>query len=319
MQTFVQLPPLNFPPLTPFLGLAASTTATSFVSPPSPFVWSPTTSPARAPTSQVHNNHHNHRQVPQHHLLHQSPSLSSPAGSPRLNEPTSTPRPTTHARSLPPLRPLLWSGSAGAAHGLFSFPVQPMPALPGWGTTRSLPASPTSTPPQSPTSEERRLRLGTKRKRAMSVPPTGEQRALLQARPGQGEMVAKSEVTFPQGTQVAKWKLNGPRYKRCKVTDANGDDQWKRCQHCGTDSTPEWRNGPLGKGTLCNACGLRYRSKQREQTSRGQSGNVPVSLLLNPESNKKGRANISNPMIWETKLSSSPAQPGIPQRLQHPV
>lgn len=286
MQTFVQLPPLNFPPLTPFLGLAASTTATSFVSPPSPFVWSPTTSPARAPTSQVHNNHHNHRQVPQHHLLHQSPSLSSPAGSPRLNEPTSTPRPTTHARSLPPLRPLLWSGSAGAAHGLFSFPVQPMPALPGWGTTRSLPASPTSTPPQSPTSEERRLRLGTKRKRAMSVPPTGEQRALLQARPGQGEMVAKSEVTFPQGTQVAKWKLNGPRYKRCKVTvrclgppllaqagcqvwpgklispllqDANGDDQWKRCQHCGTDSTPEWRNGPLGKGTLCNAYALSPR------------------------------------------------------------
>lgn len=308
MQTFVQLPPLNFPPLTPFLGLAASTTTTTrpFVSPPNPFVWSPTTSPARVPTSQVH---HNHRQVPQHHLVHQSPSLPSPASSPRVNEPT------TSARSLPPLRPLLWPSSAGAQ---FAFPATPMSALPGWGTTRSLPASPTSTPPQSPTPEERR-RLGTKRKRAMSVPPTGEQRALLQARPGQRELLAKSEVTFSQGTQVAKWKLNGPRYKRCKVTDANGDDQWKRCQHCGTDSTPEWRNGPLGKGTLCNACGLRYRSKQREQTSRGQSGNVPVSLLLNPESNKKGRTNINNPMIWETKLSSSPAQPDLPQQLQHPL
>jgi hypothetical protein len=41
-----------------------------------------------------------------------------------------------------------------------------------------------------------------------------------------------------------------------------------------------------------------------------------VSLLLNPESNKKGRTNINNPMIWETKLS---AQPDLPQQLQHPM
>lgn len=32
------------------------------------------------------------------------------------------------------------------------------------------------------------------------------------------------------------------------------------CKHCGTDSTPMWRMGPSGPNTLCNACGVRYRT-----------------------------------------------------------
>ncbi|KAM0963437.1 hypothetical protein COP2_023097 [Malus domestica] len=32
------------------------------------------------------------------------------------------------------------------------------------------------------------------------------------------------------------------------------------CQHCGADETPQWRAGPLGPKTLCNACGVRYKS-----------------------------------------------------------
>ncbi|KAM0889785.1 hypothetical protein ACQ4PT_027479 [Festuca glaucescens] len=34
----------------------------------------------------------------------------------------------------------------------------------------------------------------------------------------------------------------------------------RRCQHCGTTETPQWRQGPEGRGTLCNACGVRYRT-----------------------------------------------------------
>ncbi|XP_009618081.1 GATA transcription factor 1-like isoform X1 [Nicotiana tabacum] len=34
----------------------------------------------------------------------------------------------------------------------------------------------------------------------------------------------------------------------------------RRCQHCGADKTPQWRAGPLGPKTLCNACGVRYKS-----------------------------------------------------------
>ncbi|CAJ1779580.1 unnamed protein product, partial [Sphenostylis stenocarpa] len=34
----------------------------------------------------------------------------------------------------------------------------------------------------------------------------------------------------------------------------------KRCSHCESRSTPQWRTGPLGPKTLCNACGVRYKS-----------------------------------------------------------
>ncbi|CAN8268184.1 unnamed protein product [Cochlearia groenlandica] len=36
--------------------------------------------------------------------------------------------------------------------------------------------------------------------------------------------------------------------------------QTRRCRHCGTEKTPQWRMGPEGSMTLCNACGVRYRS-----------------------------------------------------------
>lgn len=34
--------------------------------------------------------------------------------------------------------------------------------------------------------------------------------------------------------------------------------QQRKCQQCGKTSTPEWRRGPVGPRTLCNACGLFY-------------------------------------------------------------
>ncbi|KAL7153870.1 hypothetical protein ABFS83_04G197400 [Erythranthe nasuta] len=34
----------------------------------------------------------------------------------------------------------------------------------------------------------------------------------------------------------------------------------KKCTHCEVTKTPQWREGPLGPKTLCNACGVRYRS-----------------------------------------------------------
>ncbi|KAJ1376707.1 Zinc finger, GATA-type [Sesbania bispinosa] len=34
----------------------------------------------------------------------------------------------------------------------------------------------------------------------------------------------------------------------------------KRCSHCKTEETPQWRVGPLGPKTLCNACGVRFKS-----------------------------------------------------------
>ncbi|MCO5590384.1 hypothetical protein L7F22_044354 [Adiantum nelumboides] len=34
----------------------------------------------------------------------------------------------------------------------------------------------------------------------------------------------------------------------------------RKCLHCATQKTPQWRAGPMGPKTLCNACGVRYKS-----------------------------------------------------------
>ncbi|KAK8968840.1 GATA transcription factor 4 [Platanthera guangdongensis] len=34
----------------------------------------------------------------------------------------------------------------------------------------------------------------------------------------------------------------------------------RRCTHCASEKTPQWRTGPFGPKTLCNACGVRYKS-----------------------------------------------------------
>lgn len=34
----------------------------------------------------------------------------------------------------------------------------------------------------------------------------------------------------------------------------------RKCTHCASEKTPQWRTGPLGSKTLCNACGVRYKS-----------------------------------------------------------
>ncbi|KAK4512187.1 uncharacterized protein ATC70_013430 [Mucor velutinosus] len=57
---------------------------------------------------------------------------------------------------------------------------------------------------------------------------------------------------------------------------AERKDKWKRrkkhkgtdeyvCSDCGTTSSPEWRKGPHGPKTLCNACGLRWAKKNKKR------------------------------------------------------
>lgn len=33
----------------------------------------------------------------------------------------------------------------------------------------------------------------------------------------------------------------------------------RRCSHCQAEQTPQWRAGPMGRNSLCNACGLRFK------------------------------------------------------------
>ncbi|MCJ1451326.1 hypothetical protein MMC28_001662 [Mycoblastus sanguinarius] len=45
-----------------------------------------------------------------------------------------------------------------------------------------------------------------------------------------------------------------------------------RCHSCNRAETPEWRRGPDGARTLCNACGLHYAKLTRKMGSKTSSG-----------------------------------------------
>lgn len=47
------------------------------------------------------------------------------------------------------------------------------------------------------------------------------------------------------------------------------------CADCGRTDSPEWRKGPLGPKTLCNACGLRYSKKKNEAAAGAGPSTLP--------------------------------------------
>ncbi|KAF9584485.1 hypothetical protein BGW38_006301 [Lunasporangiospora selenospora] len=52
-----------------------------------------------------------------------------------------------------------------------------------------------------------------------------------------------------------------------------------RCLSCDSSDTPEWRRGPDGARTLCNACGLHYAKllkRQRQQEQLHQHSHLPI-------------------------------------------
>lgn len=49
----------------------------------------------------------------------------------------------------------------------------------------------------------------------------------------------------------------------------NEDDQERICTDCGRTDAPEWRKGPRGPKTLCNACGLRWAKANKSQGGDG--------------------------------------------------
>ncbi|KAJ7965932.1 GATA transcription factor [Quillaja saponaria] len=72
---------------------------------------------------------------------------------------------------------------------------------------------------------------------------------------------SESDVVIPTpGFAGKKPGKPAPRKKDINDCNVSGSCDGRKCLHCATDKTPQWRTGPLGPKTLCNACGVRYKS-----------------------------------------------------------
>ncbi|KAF9692088.1 hypothetical protein EKO04_009897 [Ascochyta lentis] len=65
----------------------------------------------------------------------------------------------------------------------------------------------------------------------------------------------------------------GPSDKKKKLKLA---DEYV-CTDCGTLDSPEWRKGPNGPKTLCNACGLRWAKKEKKKANPNTPGQHSTS------------------------------------------
>ncbi|ELR12163.1 GATA zinc finger domain containing protein [Acanthamoeba castellanii str. Neff] len=77
----------------------------------------------------------------------------------------------------------------------------------------------------------------------------------------------------------------------------------RACQHCGTRFTSQWRTGPSGPSTLCNACGIRYARQVKLDRARLQASpshtpptvagdESPVTAASPPQSSPPPRASV---------------------------
>jgi len=51
----------------------------------------------------------------------------------------------------------------------------------------------------------------------------------------------------------------------------------RMCKTCGAKSTPEWRRGPCGPHTLCNACGLQFMKHQKKQQKKPENFQIAAT------------------------------------------
>ncbi|XWS22413.1 hypothetical protein CRYUN_Cryun29cG0031900 [Craigia yunnanensis] len=64
----------------------------------------------------------------------------------------------------------------------------------------------------------------------------------------------------PRNQENGWWVQENVKNANAVAKGAGSRSIGRKCQHCGAEKTPQWRAGPLGPKTLCNACGVRYKS-----------------------------------------------------------
>ncbi|CAO2828063.1 unnamed protein product [Amaranthus hypochondriacus] len=75
-----------------------------------------------------------------------------------------------------------------------------------------------------------------------------------------GGRVWSNSVSDPSSTSPSSPELGPFKKHKKKENGSVSNGLQRRCSHCGVHKTPQWRAGPMGAKTLCNACGVRFKS-----------------------------------------------------------
>ncbi|KAF6164517.1 hypothetical protein GIB67_025343 [Kingdonia uniflora] len=117
---------------------------------------------------------------------------------------------------------------------------------------------------------------------------------------------SESDDTSESGKKTPKKKenLTGSGSVLNCVVNSDG----RKCLHCATDKTPQWRTGPMGPKTLCNACGVRFKSGRLVPEYRPASS---PTFMLTKHSN-------SHRKVMELRRQKEMQQGSMHQPYMHP-
>lgn len=72
--------------------------------------------------------------------------------------------------------------------------------------------------------------------------------------------IISTPVQFGFNKPIFKKHKTEPKPKPVQLKGVGVDTPIRKCSHCQVQKTPQWRAGPEGAKTLCNACGVRFKS-----------------------------------------------------------
>ncbi|GFZ08479.1 GATA transcription factor 9 [Actinidia rufa] len=76
--------------------------------------------------------------------------------------------------------------------------------------------------------------------------------------PGKARSKRSRAAPCDWASRLSVLSPNKSMKQQAVAAESGGDG--RKCLHCATDKTPQWRTGPMGPKTLCNACGVRFKS-----------------------------------------------------------
>lgn len=148
------------------------------------------------------------------------------------------------------------SFSSDDVHNLHFIPTHSAEPTPTSSSANTISVSPINHSPPPPIFPSDVSVPGKARsKRSRAAPCDWSSRLLLLSAPPSSTSYTHYNNIDTNTDPNPKSMKTTPSKKR-EPTETSG----RKCLHCASEKTPQWRTGPLGPKTLCNACGVRYKS-----------------------------------------------------------
>ncbi|KAK7463377.1 hypothetical protein VKT23_006732 [Stygiomarasmius scandens] len=122
------------------------------------------------------------------------------------------------------------------------------------------------------------------------------------------ELIRTKRATTAAGAAASAGQPKSKYRKRSRATPPG------KCHSCNIKETPEWRRGPDGARTLCNACGLHYAKLMRKQSKLGETApSIDIETLRAStraaEADKNSRHKQDSDRHGSPANNSAPATP----------